>query len=174
MQKLFWGLLFVLLDFTYSFESGTIIGLLPDFIGFFLIYTGLKELAPESGRFAKAMPWSIGLAVYNAILYTMDVFAWNIELISWGLGVLNILAGLYVIFLISHGVQEMAEQNCFDLNGGKLVGVWIAMALSQILAAGLVWIPVASIFATFSTLITAIVYLVSFHQSKKLYVLMIS
>lgn len=176
MQSIFRGLLLVLLDFTVSFENGAVLGLLPDFIGFFLIYRGLKQMVPESGHFAKARPWALGLGVYCGVLYAMDLLAVSaaIEIYSWVLGCLGTAAGLYVTYCISRGVQETEACNSFDLNGGKLFGVWVAVALSQILAAVLVWVPVANIFATFSTLVTAIVYLTSFHQSRKLYALMIS
>lgn len=52
MRHLFWGLFFVTLDFDLSLGSVTL-GLLPDFVGYYLLMKGMEELAEESGHFEK-------------------------------------------------------------------------------------------------------------------------
>jgi hypothetical protein len=54
-MSIFWGLLFIVLDIRIN----TIDLILPDFIGYILIFTGLTLLAPEHGSFRKARVFAV-------------------------------------------------------------------------------------------------------------------
>lgn len=63
MKKLFIGLFFVLLSI--SINIGEIsIDLIPDFIGYLLLISGLREFTAESGYFGKAAKLSIIFTVF--------------------------------------------------------------------------------------------------------------
>ena len=48
MSKIFIGFLFVFLNLSFKLDDTHVINLLPDFIGFMLLYLGTRELREES------------------------------------------------------------------------------------------------------------------------------
>ena len=72
MSKIFVGLLLVFLDINFTFNTTTI-GLLPDFIGYFILIGGLAEMAAVNSHFGKARPFAIAMAIYTLILYILDL-----------------------------------------------------------------------------------------------------
>ena len=50
MTKIFVGFLFVFLNFNFTLNDTYVINLLPDFVGFILLYMGTRELLEESPR----------------------------------------------------------------------------------------------------------------------------
>ena len=56
MKKLFWGFFFIFLDFNIDFDTIRI-GLIPAFVGYLLLFSGLAELSEESPRFEKIRPF---------------------------------------------------------------------------------------------------------------------
>ena len=71
MNNIFIGFIFVFLDFNLDLGSSRI-GLIPDFIGYVLIYQGLKELSGQSRRFSNAalIRSPSAMAVYTAACCT--------------------------------------------------------------------------------------------------------
>ena len=56
MTKIFVGFLFVFLNFNFTLNDTYVINLLPDFVGFILLYMGTRELLEESPRYTTAGP----------------------------------------------------------------------------------------------------------------------
>ena len=54
MTKIFVGFLFVFLNFNFTLNDTYVINLLPDFVGFILLYMGTRELLEESPRYTTA------------------------------------------------------------------------------------------------------------------------
>lgn len=71
MSKIFVGLLLVFLDINFTFNTTTI-GLLPDFIGYFILIGGLAEMAAVNSHFGKARPFAIAMAIYDSIYSGSD------------------------------------------------------------------------------------------------------
>ena len=61
MRQIFWGMLFLFLDFNLNLGSSSI-GLIPDFAGCIFLIRGLDALAGESVRFVQARPWAVATA----------------------------------------------------------------------------------------------------------------
>ena len=53
MKSLFIGLIFIFIDFNLTLNETMVINLIPDFVGFILMYQGLTQLTNESERFFK-------------------------------------------------------------------------------------------------------------------------
>ena len=83
MSKIFVGLLLVFLDINFTFNTTTI-GLLPDFIGYFILIGGLAEMAAVNSHFGKARPFAIAMAIYTLILYILDLMPSAMPQPSWG------------------------------------------------------------------------------------------
>ena len=79
MKSIFISLFFIFLDFSINFGNMRI-GLLPTFVGYLLLYRGLKTIYTESPHFAKMQPFSMGMAVYNGLLYILDFLGMSLWL----------------------------------------------------------------------------------------------
>lgn len=62
MNNIFYGMLFVFLDLDLNFGDSKV-GLIPDFIGYILIFVGLAELTAGKDRFSRTMPFAAAMAV---------------------------------------------------------------------------------------------------------------
>ena len=65
MGKFFWGFFFIYLNFNLSVNAHTL-NVLPEFVGYFLLLQGLRELEEESGVFSDTRPFVVGMTVYTA------------------------------------------------------------------------------------------------------------
>lgn len=170
MNHLFLGMLFVLLDFNLSFGRCTL-GLLPDFVGYILILKGLESLSAASGKFAKAKPWALVMAVYTGVLYISDLLSlsFRLRLLAWGLGLASTAAGLAISYWIVTGVQEIERIQSRDLQGQKLKLMWIYMAVISGICYVCNWIPIVGVIAAAGSLVIGICFLVAFYKTKTLY-----
>ena len=95
MQKVFIGILLILLDFHLEFSTGHL-GLIPDFIGYFVLLRGLRQLTEDGPSFKRAIPAAIGIGIYSFFLWVADLFGfaatqspmvpsstWKVSVESW-------------------------------------------------------------------------------------------
>jgi len=163
-------MLFVFLDFNINAGRSTI-GLIPDFIGYIIMIKGLAELGEESVYFAKAKGFAKGMAVYTAILYVMDLigFTRSIGIGAFLFGLVSIAISLYISNCIVKGVEELENIHNTYLNADSLYSVWKVYAGFTIATYVLILVPLLNIICILVSLIAAIVFLVSFSKSKRLY-----
>ena len=132
MSKIFVGLLLVFLDINFTFNTTTI-GLLPDFIGYFILIGGLAEMAAVNSHFGKARPFAIAMAIYTLILYILDLIGLSAALgyAATILGLLSTLISLYISYHIVQGVLELESAQARSLNGtpGRCRHIGISAAL---------------------------------------------
>lgn len=170
MNHLFFGMLLVLLDIQINAGRCTL-GLLPDFAGYLLIAKGLAEMTAASGKFAKARPWAIGMAVYTGALYVMDLFAasFRLRLLSWCLGLAATAAGLVITYWIVTGILELEAALNRELQGQKLKFLWTCMAVVSSVCYLCSWIPVVGIIGGIGSILISICFLAAFYKTKTLY-----
>ena len=77
MSKIFIGFLFVFLNLSFKLDDTHVINLLPDFIGFMLLYLGTRELREESRRYTTAAPWLLVLTAYGIACWLMKLLGIN-------------------------------------------------------------------------------------------------
>lgn len=123
MKRIFWGILLAFLDINLDLPGGARVGLLPDFIGYYLIYRGLCQIAFESEQLAKAKPFAKTAIAVSAVFYVLDILLTP----GWGAGALGIAAGLafsvlylYVLYLLVLGIQDIETSYGCKIGGGKL------------------------------------------------------
>ena len=87
MRQIFWGMLFLFLDFNLTVKS-SLIGLIPDFVGCIFLIRGLDLLRGESIRFVQARPWALAAAVYTGFTWLLDLLGLNLT------GIFSLLLGL--------------------------------------------------------------------------------
>lgn len=172
MGKIFIGFLLIFLDFNLTFDL-TVIGLLPDFIGYFLLAGGLAEMAPQSAHFGKVKPFSILMAVYTMILYTLDLIGVTNSLgyFATALGLAATMISLFISFHIVKGIVEIERSRARNLKSAALHSAWRAMAVLNVLAYLLFFIPGLNIAGVLAGFIAGIIFLVGVYRTKKAYAL---
>lgn len=132
MKKFFWGFLLVFLNFHLNINQHSL-NLLPDFAGYLLLFQGTKELEGESGAFSDVRPFTVGMAVYTAILWVGALLGVTSES-GWLTSILNLIAmvvSLYIAWVLVQGVLEIENRRAADLNGRRLSNRWKGLAAVQ-------------------------------------------
>ena len=96
MRKLFYGFLLMFLSFDLSF-NGHSLDVLPDFVGYFLLIRGMKEMEAESGLFRNPRPFAVGMMVYSAVLWIGDLLAVTGE--GWLSQILDLIAMIVALYI---------------------------------------------------------------------------
>lgn len=170
MSNIFIGMLLVFLDFNLNLGNSTI-GLIPDFIGYFIMMKGVIELEPESSNFTKVVPIVKGMVIYAGIIYAFDLLgiSYNLGIITYILGLISTIASLYISYHIVIGVGDIERQTSKHLNADELFRVWKIMAIFSVVMYLLIFIPLLAIFGVITGLAVSIYYLVVFNRTKNLY-----
>lgn len=170
MNMLFYAMVFVLLGVNINID-GHSFGLLPDFIGYFLMMWGLESLGSQSRYFAKARPVAMGMIAYSAVLYVVDALAVTVYFQFWSF-CLSAVA-LAVRLLLSHwivsGVQDVERSRNWNLEGEKLRSMWIYAVVISVIATLCSWVPVVGQIAGIAEIVVCLLFLAAFYQSKKRY-----
>lgn len=112
-NKLFIGMIFLI----FNFNIGPI-NIIPDFIGFIMIYQGLCNLELQNQIFEKGKIWAAVLAVLNiGSIVKMDFNSVSIPLIGsieiplMIFGTIKSIMRIYLIFIICNGIYRVADEN---------------------------------------------------------------
>lgn len=154
MNKIFWGLLFLFIDFKINSFSIT-----PSFIGCILIYLGMKEME-DSAVFAKARPLVIVMGVWSAVF-------WVIQTDHWIIGAVGSVLQLAVTYQIVSGVKELEESCGKDMKAGTLRKAWYVEAVCVAIMYLLGVFGQMAAAAALIAFVAAVVYIVAFYRSKK-------
>lgn len=170
MNNIFIGLLFVFLDFDIQFGASKV-GLIPDFIGYILIFIGLAELTAGNDRFSRVRPFAVYMAVYTGVLYAMDLFSisYNLGIISSLLDLASLIVSLYISYSIVRGVQDLETLLEQDLNGGPLYNTWLALVVCTVAIFFIAFVPGLNVLCLIAGVVVGIVFLVMFNRTKNLY-----
>ncbi len=171
MNNIFIGMLFVFLDFNLEFGA-TRVGLIPDFIGYILIVQGLTELTAGKDRFSRVRPVAIGMAVYTAVLYALDLFGMLLTtepLLAFFLGLASTILSLYVSYGVVMGINDLEAALEQDLNARSLYTAWTVLAVLSLAVYMLSLIPVLSLVCLIAGIVVGIVFLVMLNKTKNLY-----
>lgn len=171
MKKLFWGLFFVFLNFNLSVNRHTL-NLLPPFVGYYLLYQGAKELDGESSLFQSVRPFAVGMGVYTAVLWLGNLLgiSGSSGMIGALLGLLAVLVGLYICWVLIRAIRDMEERRNADLNSDAMRRAWIVLAVSQAACWLCVWLLSGlAILGLIAGVIGIILLLTAFWKGQKLY-----
>lgn len=170
MRNLFIGLMFVFLDFNLTLGN-CVIGLIPDFIGYFFIVKGLKELERRSMHFSSVTPAANGMMIYSLVLYLLDFSTLSAGLGIWVtvLGMIAVTGGLYVSYYVVLGVRDLEKESGCNLEGDALFSRWKLMAVMNLAAVVLLWVPGINIICIILTFVTGVMFLVAFNKSSNAY-----
>lgn len=162
MNRLFWGLIFVLLDWKVTLGTATV-GLLPDFLGFYLIMKGMESLGSRSNAFNKGRHLAFGLAILSAILYGADLMNpdTGAKVVFWALGLVALAGMLILLRLAVTGCAEMGKDN------RTLFGMWQVLAVLQSICYLANWIPLVGAVCGYVSLGVGVLFLICFYTAIK-------
>lgn len=145
-MKLFLGLIFILLDFKIEIGSA-MIGLLPDFIGFWLVMKALEK---------KDDPWrhlAFGLALVSIVLYAADLFEKSTGA-QVGLAVFAIVVQLWTLVMLYHIVGKSE----------RLRMLFPVLVCIQTLSSLLSWLPLVGTVCTVADTVMAVCFLAAAYK----------
>ena len=188
MRNIFIGMIFVFLNFDITIGSSKL-GLIPSFIGYAYMYSGVMELSGYSNKFVKIAPIIKIMVVYTGLLYLMDLLGLSahFELPLFGtlldagipleffifsilLGLISVIASLYISYEIIQGIKDIESIKMKSLNSDQLFSTWKLLAVFSILSFVLLFtVPALAIICVIAGVIVNIYYLFVFNKSKNLY-----
>jgi hypothetical protein len=170
MKNIFTGFILIFLDFNLNLGNSQI-GLIPDFVGYIIMISGLVEMGRESELFIKVKPYASGMAIYTGILYLLDLLGISSSLgvLSYVLALTSIAVSLYISYNIVMGVIDIERKYNTLFNGSRLKSTWNLLAIFNVLTFVLSLIPAVAIICIILTFIVTICFLVDFNKSKILY-----
>lgn len=170
MSNIFIGMILVFLNFNLNLGN-SIIGLIPNFIGYYFMYKGLKEIEEDHNNFGKVLPIVQGMIVYTAITWVFDLLGISVSLgiFTYVLAIASLALSLYISYHIVTGIVEVEQIRNIDINGQPLYGAWKAMAIACVASFFLVFIPVLAFIAVIAAVVASIYYLVQFSRTKNMY-----
>lgn len=168
MDKIFVGFLFCYLNLNLNFGASTI-NLLPEFVGYILLYLGIRELAHESERYPKVQPFLIGLGVYTGIVWVMNLMGRTGSIVAVLLNLVAAVIDMYAVYQIIMGFEEIEHRHSVDIAAEKTLTCWKICVVIHILTIVLFWVPVLNILLMFGAIIAVIMLLVCVHKTRKLY-----
>ncbi len=167
MTKLFWGFLFVMLDYTVHIGRCSL-SVLPDFIGYMLLASGCCPLNFESEHFGKAGSISKIAALITGITFLMGLLGFGSPLLEFGELICFVMVCMHAVY----GIQDTEAKYHRSLGGRNLHSLWVtSMVLSVVtLLAG--FIPVLNLLAIpliVASFVVNVVFLVYLYQCGKTY-----
>ena len=168
MNNLFWGFFLVFLNFNLHINEASL-QLLPDWLGFILLFLGCCELLKESDMFQKPRPFCVGLAVYTGLLWLMDLIGISADLgvVSWILGLAATFLNLYTSMLIIDALTNVEMRRNYDLCVAHLRKVWKVLAVTTVAAHLLLIVPVLAVICVLVIAVVDIFFLIAVHGTRK-------
>lgn len=168
MNRLFWGLFLCLLD--YDIKVGSmVIGLLPDFLGFFLMMKGLQQLAGENRFFGRGQHMAFGLMIPAVILYAADLLDPGVmaRVVLYGVQLVVLVVQLVLIRVIITGLLHLERDRNVQLKGSFLKSIWSILIVICPLCALVYWIPMVGDICYFASAVVSLLFLAAFWDSRK-------
>ena len=158
MNRLFWGFFLILIDVKLTVGSA-VFDIFPDFFGFWLLMKGMESLAEQSVSFDRGRHGAFGLGILGAILFGMELMNPDItgKLWLWGLGLLAEAGALVLLFLTVRSIRA-------DESAARLQGLLTVVAVMQILAHMMGWVPVVGKITMVAAMIGSICFLIAFRK----------
>jgi hypothetical protein len=187
MRNILIGMILVFLNFDITIGSSKI-GLIPSFIGYAYMYSGVMELSDYSNKFVKIAPIIKVMVVCTGLIYLADLLGLSAYLqlpgvmisdigvpsgfILFGilLGLIVMIASLYISYEIIQGIKDIENVQMKDLNSDQLLSTWKLLAVLAFLShALLIIVPGLAFICIILTMAMHIYYLFVFNKSKNLY-----
>jgi hypothetical protein len=173
MKHIFMGFLFIILNFYLPLNNDIIINLIPNFIGFWFLLKGIRELSQHSTLFDKAAPLAKILFVYYVLDFIANLTGIASKLLrehiigGFLLGLLIIILSLSCSQLIVKGIMEMEVKTQCRAGTEKLYTAWKSYAFVLVIYYLVVYFaPGLSAIGLLASLIINIYFLITLNKTK--------
>lgn len=173
MQKIFIGMILILLDFNVNIGASKL-DLLPDFIGYICMVKGMTEMIPESFCFEKARPVGIIMGIYFGVVFFLDLIGASagFNFLAVPSAIVTTVLFLYITYLICQAVLDIEGNKKTDIGGEGLMKTWKLLAVFDGITTLLVLVGLlgsVGILLIIVDFIVYIVFLVCFKNVKNEY-----
>lgn len=171
MTMILIGFLFLLFQCNLSIGDA-VIGLLPSFVGYFLILAGLDELIVENKQLALLRPWVIGMGLFTGVQYAAALFGFTTTtpLLDVMIALVESALCYWIIHRIIAGIAEIEYRLGVTLMAERLKTWWIWMVfLMTCIYVFLFLGPALSLVLAIGYFVIAILFLVAFHKTSLLF-----
>ena len=128
MKLIFIGLIFIMLELNIG------INLLPDFVGYLLIFKACGDWAKESKKMAAVRPVALVMAGVTGVIFVMNILKLTSDLgvIGTVIEIGMVLGTLLAVYMLGQGIREIEAQNGVELNGQAILNSWKLLAIAEI------------------------------------------
>lgn len=164
MNSIFFGLIFIFFHINFSL-NGHIIALLPDFMGYYLIYNGTR-MVPESRIYAGMDGLLVGTVIWSGVVWLAGLLGLQLGWLSIFPSVVSATIQLLVTYRLAKGVGELEAVRNRDLGSSALLKAWKVAVVFTIL--GVVFYRAGRLTALLSVVafVAYMFYLSIFHQAR--------
>lgn len=173
MNKILIGLILACFSFDVNFNQFTI-GLIPNFLGYYIVWRGLKEMENQDKWFKKIQPLTLFMIIFSLFKYIANFF----NLLNNGtifmffglvISLVDCLLNILVLYGVVKGVQGMETTLNKILNSYSLYMAWKVYAFLSPVALILIVIPNISLIAMSCGFISLISFFIFLNNSNTLY-----
>ena len=169
MKKILLGLIFIFFDFRLFLGILTV-NLLPDFVGYIIIYLGIKEMIKYSKKFREAIPSTIAGICLTSFFTLLNFFVINpSDSIFYSSGLVSMMLIIYISYKIILVIREIEINGNRKYNTKFLTNCWKAFTIVTLVSCLSIVFPAFYIVMSIASIIVIILYLISFHRTIKLY-----
>ena len=142
-------------------------GLIPAFVGFLFIVKGLDELSVRYPGFSSTRPFAVGMSIYSAVLYALDLLTVSARLGYFlvPFGVIASVISLYISYAIIREIAVIKQDRDVDLNSRTLKTIWIFRAVFELCSYAYVLFAPIAIVCTVAGFLVSCCYLVVFRKT---------
>ncbi len=131
------GLVLILLDIAIApGDTGAMIELLPDFIGYGLVLFGIRREKEHAAVFHKAMLISLCGAVASAILYGLKALGFGTTAVMTVLlmEIFELVLMVVLLFMITRAFRELEQDLQQNMKGKPLFYLWLCHTVAVVLS----------------------------------------
>lgn len=170
MKSIFLGFVFISLNFSITLGSMKI-GLIPSFVGYYLLAQGMRELAQKSNTLGRNVAFSNVLMVISLISYIMDIFGASVNLgfLSTGIGIVMTIVKIYFEYQVITGLFEVESYHNASFGVANCKSKWVIATVVVLLQLVIIWISVLNLVGTIVAFVVEIVFLIELNNVKNSY-----
>lgn len=168
MERIFWGMVFVLLDINIPLGQRTV-GLLPDWLGYWWLAKGFAAGEEAWEGFRKAEIPALCMAALSLVRYGMQLMALTARqaFVLWLLGLVCAVAAVAAARYVLKGIRAMEQSRNGKPGIGRLGNLWPCLAVFLILKALLDWMPLVGMGCGVAAFAMAVCWLAALWNVQK-------
>ncbi len=175
MSKIFIGMVFILFDFRL-FLFILNFNLLPDFVGYIILLSGILELKKYSKHYKNIIPITIFMIVISSIISIINFFMINLNPVIYELiDIITTGIFMYLLYEIILGIKDMEKADDNNYKASTLYKIWqvslivLSMGYLSLIIPGILENMFIIIFISIINIIMFLTFVIAFYITKNIY-----